>query len=81
MYLARMTLYGPPDQLLSATVLTDLLWSYARPEDHVQHIRVTSGSGWAKVTVFTSTADRRILESFFRKALRHSPTLAGWRTA
>jgi hypothetical protein len=78
--MARITLYGPANQLLSAVAITDLLWSHARLEDHFQHIRATSGPGWAKVVVFTPTADPTVLNSFIQRVLNDSPSLAGWRT-
>jgi hypothetical protein len=77
--MARIMLHGPVDQLLSAMVVTDLLWSHARLDDHIEHIRVTSGPGWAKVVVFTPAADRTVLTDFIRRALNDSPSLAGWR--
>ena len=77
--MARITLHGPADELLSAMAVTDLLWSHARLEDHIQHIRVMSGLGWTKVVVFTPTADRAVLKDFIGRALNDSPSLAGWR--
>ncbi|MFJ5885603.1 hypothetical protein [Kitasatospora cineracea] len=71
-----------PSQLTAATV-TDLIWAHSRPEDRVEHVRTRVDPGFYRIAaaVIADTPDAAVasLRRACERALRHAPSLRGWR--
>lgn len=84
MHLITLTLTRPATEETTPdpVAITDLLWSHARPENHVEHLRVRAGPDGIDLAVFVLAEDEGTAlltaRDLCTRALRGTPGLADW---